>query len=371
MKIIDDYDYLLHLIACSLHGTVPQEKPENISFEEVLRYGIKHEVANIAYESVIKLKEKPSAKTLDLWNQCYYKSVTRDCTQKSVAESIRNLLHSNGVYTFEVQGTVVKKYYPKPFLRMMSDIDFMIKPEDLEKVLNLMTDNGYEAYIKDGNEVHASKGNMFIEFHTLFFGEESVTDQVMDMPYTYAELHDDFTAEVSITTFYLFHLLHTIKHCNYSGAGIRRIIDLYFLDEAMKNKADISYIDGILKENGFDDLKLLLFAVKDKWFNGIEPDCDTKLLEEDIKYAGNHGNESLLYKYRIERNRKSGKKFVKIRMFLARVFPPKEDIYASYPVCKEKKYPLFICWIYRFFASAFKKEKRESIKNVYDNIKNN
>lgn len=105
MKIKDEYDYLIHLIYCAIHNIAPIDLKKNLSFEKVLLYAKKHEVANFAYLSVEKLQNKPNNKLFDLWKQEYWKGVRRDALQKSAREEITKSLHNNRIYTLEVQGT--------------------------------------------------------------------------------------------------------------------------------------------------------------------------------------------------------------------------------------------------------------------------
>lgn len=175
---------------------------------------------------------------------------------------------------------------------------------------------GFETKDPNGIEIDAIKGNIAVELHTEFFDTASVTRSALSQPYTHAECHEDYTATVSDTTFYLFHLLHTIKHCGQKGSGLRRIIDLYYLEEAMKDKADHEYIDAVLKEHGFYETKKQLLAVKDHWFKDIEPETDLSEFETDILESGNHGTTEKWYKNKFARERAEGKHFVKLRYIL-------------------------------------------------------
>ena len=366
-RFSDEYDYLLHLLSCAVHDTIPEEKPDMLSFERVLECGIEHEVANFAFLAVQKLKDPPDAKLMNRWEQVYWQAVNRDHLQSKARAEILHALHANGIDTLEVQGTVVKDFYPERHLRMMSDLDFIVPEEQLGKLVGIMQELGYEASVFENTEVDAHKGSAHVELHTEFFEEENVTRPALNHPFSYAELHDDHTATVSDTVFYLFHLLHTIKHCTQKGSGFRRILDLYYLEDALQGKVDSEYIDKVLKQHGFYELKEMLLDVMKHWFHGIEPKIDISEFEADIKTAGNHGTKELYYKYKFAREKAEGKRFAKLRYFFTFAFPPKEYLYQKYPFCEKHHYPLLLCWIHRFNCSLFSKDSRKNWKTVFRN----
>ncbi len=366
----NEYQYLIHLLDTALHGTKPKEVPQNICLDTVLEYAKMHEVANIAYISVKKLTSLPED-TKKRWRQEYLKAVKRDIMQQQGAQEILSALHSHGIYTLEVQGTVVKRYYPQSHLRMMSDLDFIIPTEKLYEAQDIMHNIGYETKITHENtEIFATKNQLYIELHTEFFDVNQSVYEVINHPFSYTSLHDDYSATVSDTVFYLFHLLHTIKHATeFMGVGIRRIVDLYYLENALKDKADFSYIDGVLKEFNLYDIKTKLIDVKNSWFCGIEPSTDISALEKEILESGSQGVDEIYYRNIFKRERAKGKHFVKVRYIFGFIFPKKEDIYNHYPFCKKHRFPIVLCWIHRWIFSVFNKKKWENVKMVYSRVK--
>ena len=360
MKIHNEYDYLVHLLDSALHGTTPEELPAGLSFEKVLEYGKTHEVANLAYLAVEKLKTPPDARFSELWRQEYLKAIKRDIAQRRAAEEIRTALHSHSICTLEVQGTVVKKYYPQSHLRMMSDIDFIVPKDSLYEAKSALAELGYTVEDQVGIELDAVKGNVYAEIHTDFFDGSSATSGSLTDAFSYATYGENCTAAVSDTIFYLFHLLHTIKHALQKGTGIRRIVDLYYLEPAMAERVDHAYIDDFLKKYGFYETKLRLLAVKDHWFNGREPNDDLESFEREIFDSGNHGQLDFSYQHKLERYKDKGSRFPKISYLVDYIFPKKEYVYYMYPYCKEHHYPTALCWVYRW---VFHKKKFSAFKH--------
>ncbi len=370
MNETNEYQYLIHLLNTALNGTKPEEVPKNICLDTVLEYAKTHEVANIAYIAVKKLTSL-SEDTKKRWRQEYLKAVKRDVMHSEAREEILSALHSHGIYTLEVQGTAVKRYYPQSHLRMMSDLDFIIPTEKLDEAKGIMQSIGYETKITHENtEISATKNQVYIELHTEFFDVNQSVYEVINTPFSHTSLHDDYTATVSDTVFYLFHLLHTIKHATeFMGVGIRRIVDLYYLENALKDKADFSYIDGVLKEYNLYDIKTKLIAVKNSWFCGAESNIDISAVEKEILESGSQGVDEIYYRNIFNREREKGKHFVKVRYLFGFILPKKENIYNHYPFCKKHRLPIVLCWIHRWIFSVFNKKKWKNVKTVFSRVK--
>ena len=69
--------YLIHLLSCALEAARPQEKPDEVSWEEVFRQADRHSVANTACYAVEKLPVKPDAKLWKQWKEVKNKAGTK------------------------------------------------------------------------------------------------------------------------------------------------------------------------------------------------------------------------------------------------------------------------------------------------------
>ena len=369
MTFQDENDYLIHLLYCAIHDTVPETVPPGISLEKVFEAGKAHEVANIAYRAVLRLPEQPDPALMSRWRDYYYNAVKRDALQTKARRELIEALHSHGIMTLEVQGTVVKLYYPQRHWRMMSDIDVIIPADKLDEAESVVQALGYQPFgfqarNPNGIEIDVVRENIAVELHTEFFDEESVTRSALDQPFSHAICSEDGTAVVSDTVFYLFHWLHTIKHCIYIGVGLRRIIDLYYLENAMKDKADQAVIDDVLKQYGFYETKQALLAVKECWFGNGRPGQVSEALKKDILQAGTHGHTDEYINRSLVREKKEGKRFVLIRYTLSALFLPKQALYKLYPFCERHHYPLVLCWIHRLNCSLFSAKKWKRLGNI-------
>ncbi len=356
------WEYLIHLIYCTVNGTQPSEKPEEVSFSDVLSIGKAHEVANIAFLSVEKLENKPDEKVFNEWRNSYYLSVQRDSRQWLTREKLVKFLHKNGIRTLEAQGTVTKLLYPSTELRMMSDIDFIIDAENLEKAEELMSGLGYDIDTLIPGEFNAqSPGKEQIEFHTDFFTEYMFNrkerySSAVSAPFEHAVPSDEdpLSFRLNDTYFYLYSVLHTIKHYETAGCGIRRILDLYFLKKEYENKTDTELINSIIDSNGFRESYEKLFALEAIWFENRESELDLSETVNDVVLSGNHGTSSVFVRNNVRKDEQEGIKFPRLKRIIDFIFPSREYICLGYPECRERGYSTAMCRLYRIYATLKK-----------------
>lgn len=363
------YEYLVHLVACGLRGQQPKEPPRELSFEKVLSFGKAHEVANIAYLAVQRLQRKPEPELLAKWKAVHALSLRRHANQMAARDAISQGLSEAGVRHLELQGTVMKTLYPQPYLRMMSDMDFIIDPENLHVAEGILRNLGYRIKpLPDIVEVNAyGSDGIAVEMHTDFFAPGSLGYGVITDPFSYAQPGDGYALKGSATIFYLYNLLHTLKHYLNRGCGIRRIMDIYILRTQVWEQTDQSYVQKVLEENGYTDAAQTLLALADRWFGDGETEADLSRAEELVYLAGNHGS----YQVSLVNEYKSAgqKRFYKLRKFRELLFPSKDYVYLGYPRCKELKLPLLFCWVYRWVYLLAHRKRRESGLSILSDVR--
>lgn len=352
---MNDYEYLIHLLYCAVHDTPPQEKPEGVSFENVFRMAKAHEVVPMAYLSVERLQNKPEAAAYHEWQVQICFAVQRDVRQSQARDAIISLLHENGIRTLEAQGTVTKLLYPSPELRMMSDIDFIIDPANQDKTKALMTEQGYEVYQQVPEEFNVILDDgLLVEFHNSYFTEliydrkAPFADAVSD-PFLHAvsKAGDPLSFVPEDTYYYLYSVLHTIKHFETVGCGIRRIMDLYYLKKAYAGKINQAFVDKAIDDNGFRRSCDTLFALEKLWFEKVPATMDLTEAIDMVINGGNHGTKEVFARNSIRKDREELAKDTRFQRIFAFLFPSKQYMYINYPQCKERGWSWLACWCYR------------------------
>lgn len=259
MMFRDEWDYLIHLLHCAIHSRQPEELPEGLDFARVYELGAFHHIANIAFYSVEKLAVKPQEFLYEKWKTCRDMAIVRSMNQRFAAEEIRLALQNAGIPWLELQGTRIRPLYPQPDWRTMSDIDLIVPPKDLTEAGQILQTLGYQwEIVHEGLEVAARRPpNINIELHTEYFPEASGYQDAMPPP---------FTSEVDDNAFYLYNILHIAKHFHCGGCGIRRVLDVYYLNRHYGKRIDRAYIQAALETVDAVELAQELTQLAEGWF---------------------------------------------------------------------------------------------------------
>lgn len=357
MPIRDEYDYLIHLIRCAIQDQTPSELPDGALFDSVFDAAVIHELANMAYYSVEKLTVKPADGLLRKWEGKRNSAIVRDMNQSFAYSELMEKFRETGIRSIEVQGTKLKPLYPRRDMRTMSDIDFIIEPENLPAAEDILISLGYKIRNTRGVEVDGfRKPNIIIEVHTEFFPSESDYHDKFTDPFAGVTGEPGDPCEVSDEIFYLYNVLHIAKHYFREGCGIRRILDLYYLNHRYAEVSGSGAVRETVSRIGIDSFLADASELAECWFGETPRDPDPRLDEMIgiIKRAGVHGTASQRLTNKFAREKSEGVRNIKMRYVFSRLFPEKWVMLANYPVLK--KYPVLtpFCWLHRSFKAITK-----------------
>lgn len=346
-KILSEYDYLIHLVRCGIHDLQPQEPPKGIKLEWVFEYGKFHQVANIAFYSLEKLKNKPDPDLYNQWQAYRDQALMGDITQSYAAQELRDELQKNGIRYLEVQGTKIKPLYPQSDFRTMSDIDFIIDGENIPKAQELMEDLGYECETVFQVEMNGSRlPNTYVEMHTEYFLEDCEYRQLMHSPFE--DLDDE--GQCRLNAFYLYNLLHIAKHYFYSGCGIRRVLDVYFLNRKYPQCIRDEYVQKGLESAGISDFVREFSDLAEIWFGNEEQEFPRTEMAFYIFNSGIHGSTYNRQQYHVEERLQRTGPITTGGYYLRRLFGTGEDLQLRYPVLQKNKVLYPFCWLHRAFS---------------------
>ncbi len=365
----NEYEYLIHLIKCAIHNTQPIEKPNNISFECVFEVGKLHEVANIAFVSVEKLHDKPNDKLYNKWKVQFALSIQRNANQMAARDMIVNALNEQGIRTLELQGTIIKKLYPYAFWRNMSDIDFVVDKENLLKAEVVLQKMGCVTQRHGDYDISAyTKPKIAIELHSDFFDPNTEFYTKITNPFKKAVLSSNCMLYIADETdVFLYNVLHCIKHFRGKGTGIRRLLDIYLLNNDVLPNIDkhavFEFLTSLDCKCDYDNLS----AIAQEWFDKDGAKTNLDHIKSKIYKAGTHGTFDVRMLNEYDKSKiKVGLKF---RTIISLIFPAKKNIYDAYEFCAKHKLPIFICWVYRWECLLFVGKKRKHAIEIITKIK--
>lgn len=325
--------------------------PENFSLDNFDLFGKKHHISSILLHGAIAAKldlSYPSIRSLYVLS-C--KELLLYERQKAEAAALKAVLSSANIDYLFLKGSAINHIYPKPEMRVMSDMDLLIRCEQYPEIKQILLGTGYKELDQSDHEyIWKTPGGLILEFHKMlipsynedyhsYFGdgwEKAVKDE--NGAYCYSP-EDNFI--------YLF--THFAKHYRDGGVGIKHLLDLWLFKKHYP-KLDFVYI-----ENELNKLMLLPFynniqRVLDVWFDNRESDPITNLITGTIIKSGAYGSQnSRVTATALKTVKKSGTNSVKTKLLLQKLFPSRNVLSIKYKYLEKYKFLLPLAWISRFF----------------------
>lgn len=362
-------DYLIHLIRAAVLGEPVSGLPADCSPVE-LGALIRHQhLTNLVYPTVMKTPElKPLQAQLE---RDYLIQIPKVTNQELEIQKWLDAADAKGLTCIPLKGFLLRKLYPSPLSRSMTDLDVLIRDMDRQDVRQWMEGLGYEA--EDTNELShhdnfKKKPWMYMELHFHLMKPRPGRDELEKKVWEHASLIPgrQHIYQMSTEDFYIFHLLHLHKHFTSRGVGLKGVIDIYYFLNAYGAKLDREYLNQELAA-----LDIHKFAAYMEKLSGIllgnEPaDRDSRMVADYMADCGSFG--SFQHSQAIELAQLKGDHTAKkLRYFLRRLFPGVPHMRKIFPSVKRFPWLLPVYWVARFFRLLFKHNHSEIDLEQTDN----
>ncbi len=362
-SVASEYIYLIHLLRCAIHGETPEELPAGLSFGKVYQCAMEHDVANLAFYAVERLQNKPDAELYVKWERRRDLALVRDMNQEFARHEIVAEFEPRGILYKELQGTVLKKLYPRTEYRTMSDLDFIVEEAKLEECAGILERLGYSCSWKGKYEVNGiRRPDILVELHADYFSKDSRYYGTMELAFNGASP----TETECISELYLYSVLHAAKHYFAGGCGIRRVLDMYYLDVNYRDKIDREYVSAVLEKAGACQFEEEFLALAAAWFGAGNESVDLTTMEQYVLDAGLHGKRENYISSKLRRIQKGSEYSFgsKIRYLFTRLFPGDRTMLRHYPVLR--KWPILypFCWNHRIFRMLLGRNRKGSVSDL-------
>lgn len=352
IKLNSNEKYIIALLKSILNSSIPPEKPEDVSFEKVYSIAKYHNIANMLFYAIEKLKNKPAPELLKSWREVSYKCISRDIIQKLELDKLLNSFEKNQIKNIVLKGFELKKLYPKSDMRFMSDIDILISKKDAEKVSIIMNELGYKtiSYGKEKDDVYFKDPIMNVEIHnalfdvqykeynSLFKPLDEMKNIIPKTKYQYNFSNEDF---------FLFLFIHTVKHYLSYGIGIRVVMDIYLYLKAKEKTLNWDYINNSLQKLELLEFFKVFNHFTKTWFEDEEENEIDIEIGKYIFNSGTYGNDknnrlNSLFSVKENNIEKS-----KMKSIFSLLFPSLEVMKVGYPILKKSPFLLPIFFVIR------------------------
>ena len=230
-----------------------------------------------------------------------------------------------------LKGSVIRKFYPEPWMRTSCDIDILVKEVGVDKASKVLAERlQYKISEKGQHDISLfSPSGIHVELHfklmDIEFKQVSALNDIWGSDES--ESVSEYEYCMSNELFLLYHIYHMAKHFVHGGCGIKPFVDLWVIQN--KIGYDEEKAEKLLKESD-----LILFynhamELMNVWFEGKRHNPITQEMEYYILQGGVYG--TLEQQLAMSQNKKGGK----FRHLLSRTFLSYEQMKVYYPSVKK------------------------------------
>ena len=264
---------------------------------------------------------------------------------------LRKVLNEAEIPFIPLKGSVIRQYYPKPWMRTSCDIDVLVHESDLERAVSALTSAaGYKADSKTSHDVGMfSDSGFHLELHYSL-----IEDKIVGSAANILRIAWENASPVSDTSeyvfgddlFFFYHTAHMAKHFVNGGCGVRPFLDIWVLNHCGRGCSDVC--SALLKAGGLDVFASTAEKLSEVWFGAAVHDDLTRQVEQFVLNGGVYGTTE---------NRvtlQQAKKGSKIRYAFSRIWLPYDTLKFQYPSLNGKRLLLPIYEVRRWFRLVFR-----------------
>lgn len=353
--MIEAYQTVLKLIDAGL-------KEKNISISELK---ITKVVARILKEQTFlpflyKVTAEEKFKTFYFLSALYSEEID------NLTSLVKNLFDANNIDHIFLKGTVIRKYYNDPYLRMLGDVDVYINEHDLKKATKILKNNGFKFLERCSHHLSFSYKNIEFELHFHLIEVTNPFYEYFSKPFSHSQRQDHNTYALDIEYHFVFIIVHYMKHLLDGGAGLRPLCDIYVLIN--KFNLDLVKIKNIFNQYKYTNffntiLNMLDYVFSYHKYEYIKNEKTEELIEYTLK-SGIHGFGKDNNKVK---NKQIAQSNSKIKYLFKLWFIPVKSLFAFYPWTKSIIL-IPLGYLFRLFHLIFKRQ--DKFKELMSN-KNN
>ena len=355
-------EVLFALLRSGITGETVSDEIQKACTEEMLEkvyyHAHRHDIAQVVGQALSKM-QVPQCEVAETFRKSAFMAFYRYGQIKYDYERMCKTLEEGQIPFIPLKGSVIRDYYPEPWLRTSGDVDILVKTEDLDRAVALLESKlQYRSHGKAAHDVVLTGMNgFFLELHFALVQTPGKAKDILDRVWEDAKpiAPGSYQYALSNEMFCFYHLAHMAKHVRIGGSGIRTFMDLWIMGQKMQ--IDTEKLTALLKQG-----ERLAFAreagkLAQYWFCGEEPDQWTKIMENFIlagKVYGSTENSVI-----IGQQLHGGG----IRYMLHRIFMPYEQLKENFPILKKHKWltPVYqvVRWVRLIFLGRFSRSVRE------------
>ena len=315
-----------------------------------------HGLSHLLYYALAKLPQenRPDELLCAGLKRKAYASLIREAAQQRTVEALFDRFEEAAIRCVPLKGIVVKKFYPKPELRYMSDIDLLVDAERTADVRRIFEEMGAHVlnYEQGDTDLYITTEGLVFEIKRTLRGEgfnQATVRFLNDLLSLASPMKDrKYVSDLPNEEQYAYILCHMVKHLLDGGVGVRPVMDLWFCKKNMQlNEEKLAALLAELKLTEFAQKAEHLASV---WFGSEKETPMDAELGEYILSSGSFGSEEHRVADRMLQNKGQKSRFT---YALARFFLPYKTMRRYFPVLG--KWPILLpaFWVWRLIRAIF------------------
>lgn len=275
---------------------------------------------------------------------------------------LRKVMNEAKIPFISLKGSVLRKYYPEPWMRTSCDIDVLVHEEAVDQAAQSIVEKlGYTYEKKQYHDISLmSDGGVHLELHHSIKENKANIDALLSDCWDYATVLDGYECEFTNEFFFFHQIAHASYHFLHGGCGVRPILDLYLLQRKMP--FDSTVLDEMLERSGIKKFFEVAKALSEVWFGSDEHTDVTRRMEDYLLRGGVYG--STQNSMAVGQQKEKGR----LGYIINRIWLPYELLCITYPRLKGRKYLQLFYEIKRWLR-IFNPEARTHKKRDLDAIK--
>lgn len=295
------------------------------------------------------------------YKRIWVQNITNVYGMSKEQEVLTNILEESGIPTVVLKGTAASVYYPLPELRIMGDIDILVRPEDFERAFQILQETGYinkEKMNADKRHNEFEKNGIEIELHNRFATRQNNKQRNYLDQLIWNGMDQRIYKEIMGIKFpmlpHWINGLVLLSHIDYhmdEGPGLRHLIDwMMFVQENLDDKMWVKCFEKAAQQMGMKKLAIVLTKTCQLYLGLTDTitwceSADVEICKNVLEYIIGHGS----FGVKDSQNRKRGDILLLLKT------PGNYIRYAQRIGCRtwkiSQKYPFLqkVAWIYQSF----------------------
>ena len=356
---------LVALIGFELSGAAPGPELRAACAEDgwkrILRLAQRHSLAHLAADAMEKTGVLPDGDARQEAGQYKYLQIMRSMQLDDMAARIAQVLTREKIAFLPLKGSVLKRYYPEPWMRSSVDIDILVRRADMEHAAQaLVRELSFTARAPGKHDMSLFCGTVHLELHfdLIEEGRANNASAVLSRVWEMSEIADGGCCmRMPDELFYFYQLAHMAKHLEVCGSGMRGVLDVWVLNHRVC--FDRAARARLLEEGGLTQFAEKLEALAECWFSGAPETPELELLGAYILGSATFGTAS---------NRAAITRSAGSESFLfSRAFPSYEQLCRSYPALRGHRAQTPIYWAKRLGGLLRPRLRRKAMDELRAN----